>query len=140
VTTKSWAFYEGTVRNQQKQSLYNVAIYLQGKDTIPPLTTDTIRWKYVCFLDYAPNNQRMVKFDMEEKQTVYPCKWDTAQKKIVFTGQDNTSMSYTILANASLQLKGIWQGRNISIQLTKLSIDSLNLIKDKFLFMQEDQN
>jgi len=140
VTTKSWAFYKGTVHNQKTQSLYKVDIYQQGNDTIPPLASDTTRWKYVCFLDYAPSKQQMVKFDMQDNQSVYPCKWDTVQKKIVLTGKDTASLDYVILSNTGMQLQGNWLGKNLRMMLTRLSIDSLTLVKDKFLFMQEDQN
>jgi hypothetical protein len=139
VTKTAWNFYKGTVHNLEKQSLYDVAVFDQENKTIPPLITDTLRWKYVCFLDYAPNKQKMVKFDMQERQSVYPCKWDTAQKKIIFADKDTTSLSYHILSDANMLLKGNWHGKNITIHLTKLSLDSLNLVKDKFLFMQEDQ-
>lgn len=139
VTERSWAFYKGTMHNQEKQRLYNVITYQQENDTILPLTTDTLRWKYVCFLDYTPNNQKMVKFDMQENQSMYACKWDTLRKEIVFVDEDTARFSYTALSNGNMQLNGSWHGKNTSIQLAKMSIDSLNLIKDKFLFMQEDQ-
>jgi hypothetical protein len=139
VTKKTWAFYKGTVRNQERQTLYEVTMYQQDNVTIPPLTTDTLRWKYVCLLDYAPNNQKMVKFDMHENQLMYQCKWDTLHKKIVFADEDTARFSYITLSNGDMQLNGNWHGKITNIQLSKMSIDSLTLIKDKFLFMQEDQ-
>ena len=139
VTTKSWTFYKGTVHNRETQTLYSVDIYQQENDTIPPLTSDTTRWKYVCFLDYTPNKQQIVKVDMQDNQSAYLCKWDTVQKKIVLTGKDTASLNYVILSNTGMQLQGDWLGKNIRMMLTRLSIDSLTLVKDKFLFMQEDQ-
>ncbi len=139
VTKNALASYKRIAHNQENQRLYNVSIYQQGNDTLPPLTTDTLRWKYVCFLDYAPASQRIVIFDMQENQFRYPCKWDSLKKEITFAGKDTVRFSYTALPNDNMQLAGFWHGKNTNIQLTKLSIDSLNLIKDKFLFMQEDQ-
>ena len=139
VTTRGLTIYQGTAHNQQKQRLYNVTVYQQDNDTIPPLTTDTVRWKYVCFLDYANARQRIVIFDMQEKQFTHPCQWDSVSQKIIIPGKDSTRFSYSDLPDGDIQLNGRWQGKNTSIQLTKLSIDSLTLVKDKFLFMQEDQ-
>ena len=140
VTTRSWAYYEGVVRNQENQRLYNVISYEQGNETLAPLTTDTLRWRYVCFLDYAPNNQKMVKLDMRENQESHPIQWDTVRKKIFFSDERTWELSYAYLPNGSLELTGHWQGRDIKVQLAKMSIDTLSLVKDNFLFMQEDQD
>ena len=139
VTTKAWTIYKGDVRNQEKQRLFNVAVYQEENETIPPLTTDTIRWKYVCFLDYGTSNQKIVVFDMQENQLSHQCKWDSLHKEITFANQDSAHFSYTTLPGGNLHLNGYWRGKNTSIYLVKMAIDSLNLVKDKFLFMQEDQ-
>lgn len=139
VTARGWTAYKGNVHNQQKQRLYNVAVYQQENDTIPPLTTDTVRWKYVCFLDFGNTRQRIVIFDMQENQFTHPCKWDSVHQQILLAGKDSTRFSYTHQPNGNLQLSGYWQGKNTNVQLVKLSLDSLTLVKDKFLFMQEDQ-
>ncbi|HKC34517.1 MAG TPA: hypothetical protein VKB95_00590, partial [Chitinophagaceae bacterium] len=106
VTTKAWTYYKGYVRNEEKQRLYNVAIFQQGNDTIPPLTTGTLRWKYVCFLDYATANQKIVIFDMQENQIMHQCKWDSLHKKITFAGEDSVHFSSTSLSDGNLQLNG----------------------------------
>jgi len=139
VTNKGLIFYKGLLRNQEKQSLYNVAFFQYGKDTILPLLTDTLRWRYVCFLDYANTDQRMVIFDMREKQDIHKCKWDTVSKKIILLEKEPLHFSYTGLPGGNIRLNGDWHGKSTNIQLTKLNIDSMNLVKDKFLFMQEDQ-
>jgi hypothetical protein len=139
VTKKGWTFYKGLLYNQERQSLYNVAIFQHGNDTILPLLTDTLRWRYVCFLDYAKANQKMVIFDMRENQDVRKCRWDTVSKKIILSEKEPLHFSYTALPGNNMQLNGFWQGKATKIQLTKLNIDSMNLVKDRFLFMQEDQ-
>lgn len=139
VSKRALRVYKGVVNNQKKQRLYNVTFYQQENDTIPSLTTDTLRWKYVCFLDYTGANQRIVIFDMQENQFIHQVKWDSLNQKILFTDKDSARFSYTDLPNGNMRLNGYWHGKNTNIQLTKLSIDSLNLVKDKFLFMQEDQ-
>ena len=139
VTKRGWTFYKGLLYNQERQSLYNVAIFQYGNDTILPLLTDTLRWRYVCFLDYTKTNQKMVIFDMRENQDVRKCRWDTLSKKIILLEKEPLHFSYTSLPGNNMLLNGFWQGKATKIQLTKLNIDSMNLVKDKFLFMQEDQ-
>ena len=70
---------------------------------------------------------------------MHECKWDSLNQEIIIAGKDSVRFSYTELPNGNMQLKGYWQGKHTNIPLAKLSIDSLNLIKDKFLFMLEDQ-
>jgi len=139
LTTNSWTIYKGYAHNQEKQRLYNVIVYQQENDTIPPLTTDTVRWKYVCFLDYTPTIQQLVIFDMQENQFRHPYKLDSLSQKLIIRGKDSARFSYTDLPDGNMQLNGLWHGKSTKIQLAKLSIDSLTLVKDKFLFMQEDQ-
>jgi hypothetical protein len=140
---ESRKYYARQVRNQKKQRLYNVAVYQQENVTIPPVTTDTSRWKYVCFLDYSAGNNLLVKFDMQEKTISYRCKWDSINNKITFISKNDTANEnvfyFTVLPHGNMQLKGSWLGKNITMQLVNMPIDSMTLIKDKFLFMQEDQ-
>lgn len=99
---------------------------------------DTLSWKYVCFLDYAPGNQRVVKFDMQENQSIYQCTWDTVHKEILLINDDTARLAYAFLPNGNLQLNGYWQGDSTKIQLSKIAIDSLILLKDKYQFMIGD--
>jgi hypothetical protein len=143
VTNRSWARYNSNVRNEQMQRLYNVSVYQRANDTLPPLTTDTTRWKYVCFLDFSPDNKQLVKFDMQENMTKYKCNWERANHIVTFAERNVTAdkhiFSYSALPNGDMQLKGNWNGENITMLLTTIPIDSMTLIKDKFLFMQEDE-
>jgi hypothetical protein len=139
VTERGWTFYKGVLHNQERQSLYNVTFFQHGNDTILPLLTDTLRWRYVCFLDYANTNDKMVIFDMRENQDIHKCKWDTVNQRIILLEKEPLHFSYTSLPGNNMQLNGYWRGKVTTIQLNKLNIDSLNLVKDRFLFMQEDQ-
>lgn len=139
VTQRGWAFYRGLVRNHEKQRLYDVTYYQEEDNVIPPLTTDTVRWKYVCFLDYGANRRQVVIFDMRDNQSTLPYDWDSLGKKITFASKVPGIFSYRESPDGKMELNGYWRGKNTNIQLTSLNIDSLNLIKDKFLFMQEDQ-
>lgn len=138
LTQRSWVIHQGYLRNEKNQSLYNVVLFQQARQTIPSLQMDTLSWKYVCFLDYAPGNQRVVKFDMQENQSIYQCTWDTVHKEILLINDDTARLAYAFLPNGNLQLNGYWQGDSTKIQLSKIAIDSLILLKDKYQFMIGD--
>ena len=139
VTRTGWTFYKASKYNYEKQRLYDVTLYRREDEIIPPLTTDTLRWKYVCFLDYSTRGQKAVIFDMQDNQTAFQCKWDSVRRRITFADKEPVSFSYSEQLNGNMWLSGYWHGRSTNIQLTKLDIDSMILIRDKFLFMQEDQ-
>jgi hypothetical protein len=141
-TDTVWEFYERQVHNQKHQQLYNVAVFQQENDSIPSSTIDTSQWKYVCFTYFSETKRQLVKFDMKENMTTYPCKWDSANSVIHFGEQADSmpySLAYKNCPNGILCLEGNWNGRKTKMELTKMPIDSMTLIKDTFLFMQEDQ-
>lgn len=139
----SWKYYQRELRNKQKQRLYNGTMYQQENDTIPPITTDTTRWKYLCFLDFSSINKQMITYSIHEKTVNFRCKWDTIHNTITITDRTDTTkrnvFEYITLPRSNMQLKGRWLGKNTFMQLTNMPIDSFILIKDKFLFTEEDQ-
>ena len=128
---------------EKNQRFYKVTQFVQGMDTIPPLTTDTIRWKNICFLDYSARYQSMVTFNMQEKTNEYQLTWDTLKNTIIVsngTGNAHKDVfAYTKTDNEHLHLAGNWNGQSIAMELENIPIDSMTLVKDKFMFMQEDQ-
>jgi hypothetical protein len=135
-------YYGRYMNNRQRQKLYNVSIYQQENDTIPPLTTDTTRWKYICFLDYSPTNKQLVKFGMDEKTVNYRCMWDSVNHTITVIDRRDTSNKnvflFSVLPNNDMLLEGSWFGKYTSMQLTNMPIDSFMLVKDKFSFLQDE--
>ena len=139
----SWGTYAGIKYNQHHQKFYKVTAFKQDNDTLTPLTTDTTLWKYVCFLAYSPRYQSMVKYDMQERMVQYQIKWDTLKNTITILNQPDNGrkevMNYRNLTGGNLELTGNWRGKNVAMSLTDTPVDSMNLVKDKFKFMQEDQ-
>ena len=100
---------------------------------------DTIHWKYVAFFDYSPNWQTLIKYDMQEKINRYHYNCDTKKTLAVFNKSDTlhkNTFTYYRSANGDLQLKGAWFGKRTAMELKNMPIDSMTLVKDKFLFMQ----
>jgi hypothetical protein len=129
-------------RNQHNQKFYKVTMFKSDNDTIAPLITDTISWKYICFLDYSAQYQSMIKYNTGEKREQYQIKWDTLKRTITVLNQMSSGddvFNYKKSSNGNLQLIGKWHGKNTTMSLMNLPVDSMTLVKDKFTFMQEDQ-
>jgi len=143
ITLKSWKYYSAVEHNLQTQRLYMVTKNSQQNDSVSSSTTDTIRWKYAIFFDYGPRSRTLVKYDVQEKPKSYRYSWDTVKHTLLVFDKKDTlhknSFTYTGSVNGDLELKGIWQGKNTTIALKNTPVDSLTLVKDRFLFMQEDQ-
>ncbi len=137
----AWKTHTKRMTNQRNQKLYEVSLFKIENDTLAPLTTDTVRWKYVCLLDYGPGNKRMVKFNMQEKVEKYIYTLDTLQKTMTKFNKTDTTLNdiftFKKLDNGNMELNGKWNRQNIFMRLKNMPIDSMTLIKDKFYFMQE---
>ncbi|OCX50330.1 hypothetical protein BEL04_21315 [Mucilaginibacter sp. PPCGB 2223] len=141
ITTKSWKYYCTLVREQQTQRLYTVASFGGQNGAMP--SADSIRWKYVVLFDHHPRPGTLIKYDMQEKTESYIYSWDTLKTTLaVYTKKDTLHknvFTYSRSVNGNLQLKGFWQGKAIAMELKNMPVDSMTLVKDTFLFMQEDQ-
>jgi len=143
ITLKSWKYYSAVEHNRQTQRLFMVTKFSQQNGTIPASINDTMRWKYAIFFDYSPRSRTLITYDMQEKSKSYRYSWDTVKRMLLVFDKKDTlhknSFTYTGSVNGNLELKGVWQGKSTTMELKHMPVDSLILVKDKFLFMQEDQ-
>jgi len=143
ITVKSWKYYSAVEHNRQTQRLFMVTKFSQQNDTIPASINDTMRWKYAIFFDYSPRSRTLITYDMQEKSKSYRYSWDTVKRMLLVFDKKDTlhknSFTYTGSVIGNLELKGVWQGKSTTMELKHMPVDSLILVKDKFLFMQEDQ-
>lgn len=123
---------------ERVQKVYNVTSFV-AKDTLPPLATDTLRWKRVLLYMYG---EYFVVYNMQDKSKWFKFKADSAQK--TFTLQRGTDKSkwqvlhYTNPAKDQMQLTGKWKGRDIRVSLKLSPVDSIPLNKEKVTFFSED--
>jgi hypothetical protein len=121
-----------------KGKIYDVTTFIAG-DTLPPLTTDTLRWKRVMlFVNVNPD--LMVIYNMNKQQKWY--KFDIDSSKKIFTLYDNPDdkigqvFNYNYSSNVNLQLKGKWHGKDIEVSMKEFPVDSMTLKKEKITLMQ----
>lgn len=122
--------YNQEQANVHRQKLYEVTSFI-ATDTLPPLLTDTLRWKRFAFAytSYA------VIFDMKDKKDFYECDADSSKRTFTLhDGKDTLHwpvFHYTYPTGDQLQLSGKWKGRDIKVSLRSIPIDSMVVNKEK---------
>jgi hypothetical protein len=100
--------------------LYTVEDFVINGDTLPPLLTDTVRWKSVSIggTYYLPNG--LVISGMSNSRMSYTFQADTIRKMLVFhplsDSTDKYVMKYDRLADNYFMMKGTHKGDSIWIK------------------------
>ena len=116
--------------------IYNSELVLRNSDTIPPLTTDTTRWKQVLiqFNNYARiklmndtvRNYNFIIDTITHTATVYP-PWDTLNK---------TKYKY-LTDTSTLTLTGSIKGDSIYMRFRKYDLKNFRLMNRGFHWVNE---
>jgi len=117
--------------------VYKVESFVQNKDTLPPLTTDTTRWAKMI-VSYPGGAQ--VKL-MNDSTKFYAFKPDTIKHKITaYTYADTThkyNLTYAMQSPDILLLAGKWGKDTVHIRLRKLNPAKSRLISRGFHWVNE---
>jgi len=115
----------------RKEKMYDVTTFV-AKDTLPPLTTDTLRWNHLALFVYG---DYAVVYNMKDKTDYYQFDVDSVKKTYTFhTTPDKKSwrvLHYSYPAKDILQLTGPWKGNNIRVSMKLSPIDSIPLNREK---------
>lgn len=114
------AFYYGSPDDGKKPpfyGVYKVETFISGKDTLPPLTTDTTRWNIL-----AIDNNANVKL-CSDSTTGYLLNVDTVHKHFVIS-RHKYILRYTVLKSDTLLLQGTWKKDSVQIKLVKQPMGS----------------
>ncbi|MGE5108278.1 MAG: hypothetical protein ACM3H8_12080 [Sphingobacteriales bacterium] len=122
--------------NAKREKLYDVT-YFVTNDTLPPLLTDTLRWKRFAF---AYKNSAVI-YNMQDKAGYYQCDIDTVKQTYTLHNNADTSkwdaFHYSYPQKNILQLSGIWKSNKVNILMKEVPIDSMNLNKERIIFLQD---
>jgi hypothetical protein len=128
--------YKKDLVNAKREKLYEVLSFI-SKDTLPPLITDTLRWKRLLF---AETNSAIV-CNMKDEKIWYTCDDDSVQKTFTLRDEADTSAKfvfhYVYPNKDQLNLTGKWKGNDVDILMKSLPIDSMALKKEKIVLMQD---
>jgi hypothetical protein len=118
--------------------IYNVQYFIRGHDTLPPLTTDSTRWRRFWVSLYG----RAAIGMMNDSIKNYTLHVDTVKHRFVFVTisdiQDTTSLSYKVLKPDTLLLSGLWWKDSIKMKLVKFDMNKFRLNSRGFHWVNEE--
>lgn len=116
--------------------VYNVENFVLNNDTLPPLLTDTSRWKRILF-DYPNFTSIML---MDDKVTRYDSEIDTLAQSIIFSPRGDTINQYEFkytLDEQDMQLSGVLKDDTLKIDLNYYDIKRFGLFSRGFHWINE---
>lgn len=109
-----------------KSGLYDVDLYvLNGKDTVPPITTDTLRWKNIVFEKggFGSVDASVPMFFKRYNRWYFNYKADTVKNLINFVQFRDTvpllSMKYKFPDDNTIHLQTIYKGDSLFMRLKR---------------------
>jgi hypothetical protein len=122
------------IRNSEK--IYDINTFI-SKDTLPPLLTDTLRWKRLLF----SGRNEVVIINMQDARDSYQFDVDSNKKTITFHDNPDTLtwhvFQYTYPASDQYSLTGHWKGRPVNIFMKSFPIGNLRLNKEKITLVND---
>lgn len=126
-----------------KSGLYDIDLYvLNGKDTVPPLTTDTLRWKNIAFEKngFGSVDAKEALFFPRYSRSYFNFKADTTKELLNFVQFRDTvpllSMKYKISDDNTVQLWTLYKGDSLYMHL-KRSKHHFQLTERQFHWLSE---
>jgi hypothetical protein len=115
--------------------IYKAEVFILNKDTLPPLTTDTIRWNKLLI-----GKSRIQTILMNDSLENYIAEIDTTQKEISVKLFPDTLKKYKVdysVNDNTLVIKGNWKNDSIIVNLRKVDISKYPLISRGFHWVNE---
>ncbi len=137
--SNSFSSQERYGKNREKSPLYgvyNVDMFIRNKDTLPPLTTDTTRWKRVLF-DYTTFTSVML---MDDNVKRYDSEIDTLAETIIFAPRGDTITKYKFKyfrTGKDFRMEGIVKEDTLNITMTYYDLKNFGLLNRGFHWINE---
>ncbi|WP_299272745.1 DoxX family protein [uncultured Psychroserpens sp.] len=134
-------FVQFELREQLKSKsefygIWESQLFIKNKDTIPPLLTDTYRWRYLI----VDLKKKAAIKKMNDSIDRYQFKFDTVQKKIVFNREADLipqHFFYNLNDDTTLELKGVLDGDSLQVYFKRKPESDFRLINRKFHWVNE---
>jgi hypothetical protein len=115
--------------------VYKTEYFLRNKDTIPPLQSDSLRWKQLVIDDDGNWKQSSLHFN-NDTYTHYTINADTIKKTILIKSltdeAENYLFNYSLTDSTRVLLTGIWKKDSIEIMMKKYDLNNYRLHRAKF--------
>lgn len=117
--------------------LYNVDSFVINNDTVPPLITDSLRWR-----EFIVEWEGFARFrHMTDSASRYETVIDTVAKKIEFKLRPDSSLKYTLYYNIpspdKLNFRGVIKNDSISVYMTRKDTKEFLLMSRGFNWINE---
>lgn len=128
--------HQRQLTNKKNQRLYNIEWFVT-KDTIPPVLSDTLRWKRFALV----GRHTAVIYNMKDSAGSFD--YDLDSNKHIYTLHDDTDSSKwdkLLLSSPQknkFEFSGKWKGNNVHIMMEEMPIDSMTLNKERVVFEQD---
>ena len=131
--------FKATDQLKSKSELYGIwesQHFIKNKDTLPPLLTDSYRWRYLI-INYK--EKASVK-KMNDSIDRYQFEVNKEQKEVIFKRTIDSiphRFSYTLINPGHLKLSGVLDKDSLSIEFKRKLEADFRLIKRKFHWVNE---
>ncbi|MCU0354598.1 MAG: hypothetical protein MUD08_12815 [Cytophagales bacterium] len=120
--------------------IYYAESHIRNNDTVPPLATDTLRWKRLIVGKYG---RASVQF-MNDTLRTFTIEPDTLKKTFVLISNKDTAQKHTFAYKLPdrnhLLLSGTWKGDSISVRFRKKDVKEFPLVSTGFNWINEYPN
>ena len=120
--------------------VYNTTYFIRNNDTVPPIETDSLRWKRLVI---DGNNWRQSGIIELCTGTRFFCNAtvDTVKKIISVQSQADTTekylLHYFMKDSNNIFLMGEWKGDSIQVLMSKYDLNNYPLHKEKFTWITD---
>jgi len=128
--------YQNDLANSRKEKIYEVVNFV-ATDTLPPLTTDTLRWRR-ALLNVRGNY--FVVWTMNDDKNWFEFETDSIKKTFTLHNNSNKAtwktLHYSYPSKDKLLVTGKWKGRDFSALMKLSPVDSIPLNKEQVQLIQ----
>jgi len=112
--------------------VYRTDYFLRNKDTIPPLETDSLRWKQLVVDRSWYSQSGRIQFG-NDKTFVCKIETDTINHFLnIKSGNDSSRFQYSLPDLSHLLIKGVWKKDSVEVLMTKYDLGNYLLYREKF--------
>lgn len=117
--------------------IYDVRTYILNGDTLPPLITDSVRWKRLII----DRRDRAWVYQMNDSSQFYTAEVDTVQQQLIIAPSDTLNqellLTYEQPNAQQLNLRGIFGTDTIVIETDQYDINNFLLLRRGFHWINE---
>ena len=140
MVNNNWTYAES--RNNKPDpviyGIFDVNTYVVNKDTLPPLLTDTVRWKKLIF-DNKYGDYVIAK-GMDDKDNWFKYEIDTLKNSIAMTSTRDSTNVYNfnfVLKDSTLVFDGFWKQDTLKLKMDEFDLTKFRLTNRGFHWVNE---